>query len=295
MKLFTFNDGKRLKLGINTEKGLLDLTKVLQSFPNPSVPQTMEQLIAGGETHLQELESFVNRILKEVADECFLREEETVFGPCVPNPGKIICVGLNYRKHAVESNMRIPEYPVLFNKFDNSISAHKEVIPIPYNAEQIDYEAELVMVIGKKAKQVAKKNALDYVLGYCNGNDLSVRELQFRTNQWLLGKTSDGFCPIGPYLVTADEIENPNNLDMKTYVNREIRQNSNTADMIFHCDELISYISHYMALNPGDIIMTGTPEGVILGYPKEDQHWLKSGDEMVIEISGLGRLINQLG
>src|SRR5690606_1723583 len=144
------------------------------------------------------------------------------------------------------------------------IAAHQDVILLPFNARQVDYEAELGIVIGKTAKRVTKEEAYEYVFGYCAANDLSARDLQFRTNQWLLGKCCDGFCPVGPYLVTADEVGNPNALGIRTYVNGEIRQNSNTADMIFHCDELVSYISQHMTLYPGDLILTGTPEGVIL-------------------------------
>jgi 2-keto-4-pentenoate hydratase/2-oxohepta-3-ene-1,7-dioic acid hydratase in catechol pathway len=292
MKLFTFIVKDKLNLGIITEKGHLDLGKALNKFPNNSIPRSIEQVIANSESSLKELEIYVQQVLEIAEEDWFVNEKELEFGPCVPNPGKIICIGLNYRKHAIESNMPIPEYPIVFNKFNNSISAHQKTINIPCDAEQIDYEAELVIVIGKEAKQVSKEEALNYVFGYCAGNDLSVRELQFRTNQWLLGKTSDDFCPIGPFLLTANEIKNPNNLSIKSYVNGEIRQNSNTSDMIFHCDELISYISHYITLNPGDVILTGTPEGVIMGYSKEEQVWLKEGDEVTIEISQLGRLTN---
>ncbi|MDR7080021.1 2-keto-4-pentenoate hydratase/2-oxohepta-3-ene-1,7-dioic acid hydratase in catechol pathway [Neobacillus niacini] len=158
--------------------------------------------------------------------------------------------------------MPVPEYPVLFNKFINTIAAHGEDISLPV-------EAELVIVIGERAKDVPKERALDFVAGYCNVNDLSARDLQFRTNQWLLGKCCDGFSPIGLYIVSSDEIGNPNQLEIKTIVNGEVRQHSNTFDMIFHCDVIVRYISRYMTLEPGDIILTGTPEGVIFGYPKE--------------------------
>src|SRR5699024_2420380 len=141
---------------------------------------------------------------------------------------------------------------------------------------------------------VSKENALDYVFGYCTANDLSARDLQFRSNQWLLGKSLDGFCPLGPYLVTADEINNPNDLDVCCTVNGEIRQQSNTKDMIFNCDEIISYISHYMTLKPGDVILTGTPEGVIMGYEESSRIWLKDGDNVIVEVEGLGQLVNDM-
>lgn len=190
----------------------------------------------------------------------------------------------------------MPEYPLLFSKFDNTIAAHNQVVNIPSDSTETDYEAELVIVIGKEARNVPKEKALDYVFGYCNGNDLSSRNLQFRTNQWLLGKTPDGFGPTGPYVVTSDEVGDPHQLQIKSFVNGELRQNSNTSFMIFKCDELISYISNYMTLNPGDIIFSGTPDGVALGYPVEerDKYYLKQGDEVTVEIDKLGKLTNIL-
>lgn len=282
MKLLTFRTEEGLQSGVLTEKGVLP------------TPVTIEQVLQGGPEALADLASYVKQALERESEHQFLKEEELQFGPCLPSPGKIICVGLNYRKHAEESNMPIPEYPILFNKFNNAIAAHQDVILLPFNARQVDYEAELGIVIGKTAKRVTKEEAYEYVFGYCAANDLSARDLQFRTNQWLLGKCCDGFCPVGPYLVTADEVGNPNALGIRTYVNGEIRQNSNTADMIFHCDELVSYISQHMTLYPGDLILTGTPEGVILGYPKEQQVWLKDGDEVTVEIDKLGRLTNRM-
>ena len=154
--------------------------------------------------------------------------------------------------------------------------------------EKLDYEVELGIVIGKTAKNVSEESALDYVFGYCTANDLSARDLQMRTPQWMLGKTCDGFCPVGPYLVTKDEVGDPQNLQLKTVVNGEIRQNSNTSDMIFSCREIISYISKHMTLVPGDMILTGTPEGVIMGFPPEKQNYLKPGDTVTVEVEKLG-------
>lgn len=295
MKLLTFRTEGGLKLGVLTEKGVLDVSAGSEWFsPDPSLPQTIDQVIAGSNGSLASLTHLVNQALDSTHEELFLQEEEIEFGPCVPNPGKIICVGLNYREHAKESNMPLPEYPVLFNKYKNALAAAEQIISLPADSQQIDYEAELAIVIGKTAKHVEKAEALDYIFGYCAANDLSARDLQFRTNQWLLGKSCDGFSPLGPYLVTADEVENPHKLAIRSYVNGEIRQNSNTENMIFTCDQLVSYISQYMTLEPGDVILTGTPEGVILGYPKEQQVWLKHGDDVTIEIDKLGRLTNRL-
>lgn len=214
--------------------------------------------------------------------------------PSVPNPGKIICVGLNYRKHAAESGMAEPEYPLLFSKFNNSIAGDGDLIPMAEDWLQVDYEAELVVVMGRTAKNVTVEDALDYVLGYCNGNDLSERALQFRSGQWLLGKSLDDFMPIGKYLVTADDIPNPQDLRIRGWMNGELRQDSNTADMIFSVAEIISYASQFMTLQAGDIISTGTPEGVILGYAPDEQQWMQAGDEYIVEIEGLGQLKNKM-
>lgn len=293
MKLVTFKEKGKLKVGVKTNNGILKLEKASDrtGFENPG---TIKDIIEKGKNAIEAINQIIQAATVEKNEELFLLESDIEFGPCVPNPSKIICVGLNYRKHAEESNMDVPSVPVLFNKFSNTVAGHGEWIEIPSDAVKMDYEAELVIVIGKKAKNVPKEKALDYVFGYCNGNDVSARDLQFRTVQWLLGKSCDGFCPIGPYLVTADEVGNSNELDISLKVNGEIRQSSNTKYMIFPCDELVSYISRYMTLEPGDIILSGTPDGVILGYPEDEQVWLKSNDVMTVEIEKLGTLTNKL-
>jgi 2-keto-4-pentenoate hydratase/2-oxohepta-3-ene-1,7-dioic acid hydratase in catechol pathway len=290
MKLLTFKEEGQLKIGIKTTKGVLHIEKAATAFEK-NVPFTIEAIIHD-RSSLNALDSLAALALENNNENLFVEEESLTFGPAVPEPGKIICVGLNYQKHAEESNMPTPEYPVLFNKFDNTIAAHNEVINLPFNSKENDYEAELVMVIGKQAKRVSKDEALDYVFGYCNVNDLSSRDLQFRTNQWLLGKCCDGFSPLGPYLVTSDEIEDPNQLEIKAIVNGEVRQNSNTSDMIFKCNEIVSYISDHMTLSPGDIILTGTPEGVAMGKPEDQRVYLQDGDKVTIEIEKLGKLTN---
>jgi 2-keto-4-pentenoate hydratase/2-oxohepta-3-ene-1,7-dioic acid hydratase in catechol pathway len=294
MKLLTFRTDDGLKLGIKTEQGILDIAKAAAgTISNTDLPQTIGQIIGRGDEALDVLTKLVNQFNISQSTDFNMDEKSLTLGPCMPDPGKIICVGLNYRKHAEESKMAVPKYPILFNKFANTIAAHGDVIDLPTNTNQVDYEAELVIVIGKSGKYIKRKEALNHVFGYCAGNDISARDLQMRTPQWLLGKSCDGFSPLGPYLVTADEVGNPNALNIRTYVNGEVRQNSNTSDMIFHCDEIVSYISQYMTLEPGDIILTGTPEGVIFGYPEDKQEWLKDGDEVTIEIEKLGRLTNR--
>ncbi len=286
MKLLTFIRNGRQELGVKADAGVVDLARV------GLICDVME-VIEGGAEKVAELERAIEGLELSASSEYVLDEASLEWGPCVTRPNKIICVGLNYRKHAEETNAPIPEYPILFNKFNNTLTGHLKPIAVPEATEKLDYEAELVVVIGKKAKNVAKENALKHVFGYACVNDLSARDLQLRTHQWLLGKTCDDFSPLGPYLVTADEVGNPNALAIRAIVNGEVRQSSNTSDMIFHVDEIVSYISRHMTLVPGDMILTGTPEGVVLGLPPERQVYLRPGDEVTIEIEKLGRLTNR--
>ncbi|GGD52542.1 fumarylacetoacetate hydrolase family protein [Paenibacillus nasutitermitis] len=293
MKLVTIANNGNNELGVKTEAGIIDIGKAFQQIPaSPDTPKTVMEVIEGGDQAVAALQKYINELPAEGAS-YVLDEAAVQWGPCVTHPNKIICVGLNYRKHAEETNAKIPEYPILFNKFNNTLTGHERDIAVPKVTKKLDYEAELVIVIGKEAKYVSKEDALGHVFGYCNVNDLSARDLQLRTQQWLLGKSCDDFSPLGPYLVTADEVGDPNNLAVKTTVNGEVRQSSNTSDMIFHCDEIVSYISQHMTLVPGDIILTGTPEGVVLGLPEDQQVYLKAGDEVTIEIEKLGALTNR--
>lgn len=223
-----------------------------------------------------------------------LTESGIVPGRLFTNPGKIICVGLNYRQHAKETGMPEPRVPPLFNKFNNALAGHQCVITLPSKevATKFDYETELLIVMGKTCRNVAEDEALDYIAGYCTSNDFSARDLQLElpAGQWMIGKTLDNFAPIGPYFVSADLVGDPNSLKLETRVNGELRQSSNTADFIFNTQQMVSYISKHWALEPGDIIFTGTPQGVILGKPKDQQVWLKAGDEVVSSIEKLGDL-----
>lgn len=297
MKLLTFIRQDQYRLGVKINDGVLDVQGALSLLPPAkTMPTTIHEVLDGGDEGLAALRSYVDLVQQsmDVVRSCILPESSLTFGPCVTHPNKIICVGLNYRKHAEETNAPIPEYPILFNKFNNTLAGAGEQIPLPKVSQKVDYEAELVIVIGKTAKYVSKENALSHVFGYCSVNDLSARDLQLRTHQWLLGKSCDKFSPLGPYLVTADEVGNPNNLEIQCLVNGEVRQHSNTSDMVFYCDEIVSYISQHMTLVPGDIIMTGTPEGVVLGYPPEKQVYLKDGDQVTIQIEKLGSLTNTM-
>lgn len=286
MKFLNYIAGDKIRLAVKCEHGIIDVEQAANRY-SLKVPKTIEEVILSAEDGKLQLLELVER------DAEILPEEGIIYAPSVTNPEKIICIGLNYVSHGEECDMNIPATPVIFSKFNNSLAAHNQTIMLPKTAEKFDYEAELIIVIGKEAANVSKEAALSYVFGYTIGNDLSARDLQFRTGQWLLGKTSDGFAPIGPYLVTADEID-PSKLEVSCRVNGSLRQSGNTRDMIFDCAAIVSYLSQYMTLKPGDIIFTGTPSGVILGYPEGQQNWLKSGDEVVVTIENMGSLSNTL-
>ncbi|MCC2685163.1 MAG: 5-carboxymethyl-2-hydroxymuconate isomerase [Paenibacillaceae bacterium] len=298
MKLTTFLKNDGYALGVKTERGVLDVAAACAAVSQDvsrGVPRTIHEVIEGGAEAQEALLKLVGAVMSGGgAANVLLNEASLTYGPVVPHPNKIICVGLNYRKHAEETNAPIPQYPVLFNKFNNTLTGHGHDIPLPRVSNKVDYEAELVIVIGKKAKYVSQDEALSYVFGYTLVNDLSARDLQMRTQQWLLGKSLDGFSPLGPFVTTADEVGNPNMLNIRSIINGEVRQNSNTSDMIFKCDEIVSYISHHMTLEPGDVILTGTPEGVVLGMPESKQVYLKDGDVMTIEVEKLGSLTNRM-
>ena len=208
-------------------------------------------------------------------------------GPCVGDVGKIICIGLNYSDHAAESGMDVPEEPVIFFKATSSIIGPNDEVLIPRGSVKTDWEVELGVVIGKTASYVDEADAMDHVAGYCVINDLSERVfLLERSGQWVKGKSCDTFCPLGPWLVTRDEIKDPSNLKMKLSVNDHQYQNGSTATMVFKIPFLISYLSQYMSLHPGDVISTGTPPGVGLG--QNPPVYLKAGDVMELSIEGLG-------
>lgn len=208
----------------------------------------------------------------------------------VQRPGKVVCVGLNYRDHAEESGQPIPDKPLLFGKWANTIVGPGDPIIIPPITDSVDYEAELGVVIGRVARAVPVEDALSYVLGYTCVNDVSARDLQFGDGQWTRGKSLDTFNPIGPWVVTADEIPNPQSLGIRCIVNGEKLQDSSTAQMVYGVAELVSFISQGITLEPGDIISTGTPPGV--GFARTPPVWLRPGDTVTIEIDGIGALTN---
>jgi len=289
LTLLTMVRDGRYYLGVRTDRGILDVPRAAQLLHMPA-PASMDELLQNEDG--PRLNALVDAARhSKVADGALVEEDRIEYGPVVTRPEKIICIGLNYRRHAREVKLAIPNQPVLFSKFNNALSAHKRAIKLPVQvAHKFDYETELVIVMGKQAKNVTAAEALSYVAGYCTGNDFSARDLQFDTGgQWLVGKTPDQFAPLGPYLVTADQI-NPDKLEIECRVNGELRQSSNTDDFIFNSAEIISYTSRHLTLAAGDIIFTGTPEGVILGYPKDKQVWLKAGDHLACSVQGLGEL-----
>ncbi|MEZ5943669.1 MAG: fumarylacetoacetate hydrolase family protein [Planctomycetaceae bacterium] len=218
-------------------------------------------------------------------------EATEVLAP-IKHPGKIICIGLNYRDHALETNSPIPSEPVCFGKFGNTIIGTEATIRIPAVCQNVDFEAELVVVIGRRASRVAKEDAFNYVAGYMNGHDVSARDWQKGRpgGQWLLGKSPDTFAPIGPWLVTADEVADPHALDVVMRLNGEVMQQGNTKEFIFGVDEVIAHLTQLITLEPGDLIFTGTPAGVGMG--REPRVWMKPGDVAEVEITGLGTLRN---
>jgi 2-keto-4-pentenoate hydratase/2-oxohepta-3-ene-1,7-dioic acid hydratase in catechol pathway len=265
---------------VATDAGILDVAAAAEAFGPRELAVDPATFLHHGDRLLAPLRGLV-----EAADGPFL--DGAPWDTPVQAPRKILCVGLNYRRHAEETGKSAPAEPVLFAKFPNALAPHGAVVDTA-GLTQVDFEAELAVVIGRTGKRLREEEALDHVLGYAVANDVSERDLQKRSGQWLLGKTVDGFLPIGPYLVTRDEVPNPQALRIRGWRNDELRQDSDTADMIFSVREIVAYVSRTMTLSPGDVILTGTPEGVLTG--DDDPDWIRAGDTYAVEIDGLGRL-----
>lgn len=282
MKLKQVLQNGQYVLAMEAENGWIDIAA--ESLRRGiSAPLTMLEAIYAGPEGRKKLQQIAQN------PECYT---DAPTAPAVTGGEKILCIGLNYRQHAKECNLPMPKAPVLFNKFPNALAADGESIYLDPRYVEYDYEAELVAIIGREARNVSVEDALDYVFGYTCGNDLSTRDLQFvRSSQWLLSKTFDGFAPLGPCVVTADSID-PNNLNISSVVNGELRQNSNTSDMVFSTAQIIADLSSHFTLKPGDLIFTGTPQGVMHGYPKDQKRWLKPGDQVDVVIENIGTLHN---
>ena len=280
MKLVQIWKERAPALGLQTPEGIVDVAAE-GARRGLDLPGTMMQAIPRGKEGLEELKAL------EEGSVCLI---QAPFAPVVTGSDKILCIGLNYRQHARECGMELPKHPVLFNKFSNALSAHGDCVRLLPDYREYDYEAELVAVMGRTARDVKEEEALDYIFGYTCGNDLSTRDLQFaRGRQWVLSKSLDGFAPLGPCLVPAGELD-PGRLDISSRVNGELRQSSNTSDMIFSLPQLIADLSHHITLLPGDLIFTGTPQGVMHGYPADQKRWLRPGDKVEVTIQGIGTL-----
>ncbi len=276
MKLIRCGEAGKEKPGVQLADGRrLDVSSVVDDYN--------EDFFAGGKESLEELREWVE---KSAASAPEISPDVRLGAPLV-RPGKIICVGLNYRKHAIESGMDIPTEPVIFFKAASSLCGPFDDLVIPKGGEKTDYEVELAIIIGKRAHHIEAANAYEYIAGYALHNDYSERAFQLEMGgQWVKGKSCDTFAPLGPFIATADEIVDPNNLGLWLKVNGETRQNSSTSDFIFDVPEVVSYISRFMTLCPGDVISTGTPSGVGLGF--DPPRYLKPGDVVELGIEGLG-------
>ncbi len=275
MKLIRFGEPGKEKAGILDNKGrYLDCSGFEEDwnedfFENNGLAR-LEEWLKANEENLNEIPA------------------DARLGSPVARPSKIICIGLNYLKHAIEAGMAVPEVPIIFMKATSSLSGPFDPILIPKNSQQTDWEVELAVVIGRRAKYVSEKDALDYVAGYCLHNDVSERAFQLlHGGQWVKGKSADSFAPLGPFLATKEEIKDPHNLRLWLKLNGKILQDSNTSDLIFNIPTIISHLSQYMTLLPGDVISTGTPAGVGMGL-KPEPRYLVPGDVIELGIDGLG-------
>ena len=273
MKTLRYREGNSVKPGIVDKEGKIrDVSSIVDDWDNTTV--TVEKLHSVQSADLSSLPVVDNNVS---------------IAPCVckKSIGKFICIGLNYSDHAEETGMKPPKEPIIFFKANSCISGPYDNVVLPKNSQKTDWEIELGIIIGKKAQYISEGESYDHIFGYCIVNDISEREFQLeRSGQWDKGKGCDTFGPIGPYLVTKDEIKNVQNLNLELKLNGKIMQKGNTSKMIFNVKHIVSYLSHFMTLNPGDIITTGTPPGV--GMAKKPQIFLKSGDEMSLNIDKLG-------
>ncbi len=279
MKLATFMSPGEIALpGVIVGERILSL--------QPAGYLSTLEVIAGGAAARASIEGY----LKRTPPGAWKPLEKVALLAPIPKPGKLICVGLNYKDHAAEAKMEIPAVPTIFSKFTNTVTGPLAPVILPKNTKKPDYEAEFAFVIGVGGRHIAAAEWREHVYGYVCLNDVSARDFQLATSQWLMGKTFDTFAPMGPWITTADEIEDPHNLSIRMEINGEVMQDSNTKELIFGIPALIEFLSSVMTLEPGDVVTTGTPAGV--GFSKKPPRWLRDGDEMVVRIQGLGELRN---
>lgn len=281
MRLVSFDRAGEQSYGALVDGAVVDLRRA-----EPRLPETLLQLLAAGAEALDRARAAAGAA--STADHLALHSVQ-LLAP-IPRPGKILCVGLNYRDHAAESQAAIPEYPTIFAKYANTVVGPRAPIVLPRVTSQVDYEGELGVVIGRRARYLRESEALSCVAGYLVCNDVSARDYQHRTSQWTVGKSFDGFAPMGPALVTADEVPDPQDLDLRVTIGDELLQSSNTRHMIFSVARIIAYLAEAMTLEPGDVIATGTPAGV--GAARTPQRFLQPGDVVRVEIERLGALEN---
>lgn len=310
MKLVSYKlkgetDEYEYRIGCIIDDKVIDVQESYRLFLLSRVEQVMvqsiEEILSADPTEFFSIgESAIERAKEACAfiqdhedkNDYFIDRDKVTLGTPNPDPAKIICVGRNYVEHAKEMDSDVPEFPVLFGKFSNALIGPEDEIEKSLYTEQLDYEVELGVVIGREARRVSKDAAYDYIAGYTIGNDITARDLQKRTPQWLQGKSLDRSTPIGPWVVTADEIKSPDQLVVRSFVNGEKRQESDTSKFIFDIPFLIEFISHIMTLQPGDIILTGTPDGV--GVAMDPPQFLQAGDVVTLEIEQIGLLENKV-
>jgi 2-keto-4-pentenoate hydratase/2-oxohepta-3-ene-1,7-dioic acid hydratase in catechol pathway len=277
MKIIRYVEKNAVKLGAVKGEGIIDLTRRFPSLSDDTI---------GLIRQWSELKHNLENIVSESAPDAALANIH-LLAP-VARPGKVMAIGLNYADHIRETAQKIPAHQIWFTKAVTSINGPFDPIELPVASAQVDYEAELVVVVGKRCKHVSKESAADVVFGYCAGNDVSVRDWQMQTTQWVLGKSFDTHAPIGPWIVTGDEMGNPHTMDIRCFVNGERRQNSNTENLVFNVYDQIAHLSRVMTLEPGDIIFTGTPGGV--GLAMQPPQWLRAGDKVRVEIDRIGSI-----
>ena len=302
MKLLTYSTNEKpLRLGVlvdestivDPQEAYIELLKNngqerAEDIANALLPHNPTEFIANGDLALQTAKEAISYALENKQQTSAVYQYENVqIGAPILKPNKIICVGLNYKNHIIEMKRDFPEHPVIFAKFATAIAGPNDVFPLNSNlTKKLDYEAEFAFVIGKTGKDIAYDDALDYVYGYTVANDITARDMQKRTIQWLQGKTLDKSLPLGPILVTKDEIPNPHSLEISLTVNGEVRQNSNTEQLLFNVNQLVEFLSGIVTLEPGDIVCTGTPGGV----GEAQNKFLQGGDVVKVEISGIGAI-----
>jgi 2-keto-4-pentenoate hydratase/2-oxohepta-3-ene-1,7-dioic acid hydratase in catechol pathway len=287
--------------GVSSAGAMIDDTQLVDlQRADPALPNTVRALLAGGAEALDRARAAIDSARHLVdADPDGARAQGLLFaldepgltlGPPIPDPDKALAIGLNYRLHAEETGATLPEYPIIFTKLPNTFGGVGDPIQVPSASTRVDWEGEFCVVIGRRGRHISRDEALDYVAGYMNGNDVSVRDYQRHAATWTAGKNFDTHGPTGPWILTADEAPAPDDFMLRTYVNDVLKQESSTGDLIFDVPALIEYASTVMTLEPGDFIFTGTPSGV--GQARDPREWLQPGDTVRVEITGLGVLEN---